>query len=47
MHVTMESREVILFAVEVLLETVSHIAQVDWESELLTLYILNLKQVYL
>lgn len=47
MHITVESREVILFAVEVLLETVSHIAQVDWESGLLTLYILNLKQVYL
>lgn len=32
MHVTMENREVILFAVVVLLETVSHIAQVDWKS---------------
>lgn len=32
MHVTMENREVILFAVVMLLETVSHIAQVDWKS---------------
>lgn len=42
-QVTMESREVILSVVVVLLKTVSHIAQVDWKSRSLTLYILCLK----